>query len=761
MKKIIALSVALLATMGANAQSKLSSDITNMLNSVEQQIAEAQQQNRSNSLDPSAVSSCPVDTAAIQENLVVSFNADGTVRTVDVIATLAEGAICPTAILETKGIRVKDQVRKFVFLEVPTEQLTFLETLEEFVSLTENPVYHPMTDKSRSVINVSNINGIDSESYTFDIPYTGKGVVVGIVDAGMDYNHIAFKDSNGNTRVKKVVDYKNNGSATIATTPEAIAQLTTDGNTDKDKSHGTHVASCAVGSIIDATVDYDGSSKNIVGAGSRKLGGMAPEADIVLCGTYSLTGEHITKSVDEIVKTAKELNEPCVINFSFGTTGTSMYGGWHDGSTQTNSLINEYANEGVIFCMSTANDAINNWTVDKTIPAGGELKFIPRKDIAIASTSRAYIPQQTILINLPQCTNTQALSYELEAVDSITGAVTTLADTPLRNTNGNTIIPSVTFTQSSSHHNWVTGTLSLTKCYFADNSKFLVIKLKNKTASDLRVYVMSGRKDNSGGYLDNLAHTDFPNYEYDKGTADMSINHACSADNLISVGAYTIEPKVRGYKGTSYSLAPGSTLYKQMGGPNSTAGYSSYGRDDFGKAHPDVIAPGTFTVAAYSQYDTSNATVTDKSTWIEQYICAYLTDNSGNNHLFYRNQGTSMASPVVAGIVALWMEACQQYAPDHGYLTTNDVREIIANTSRYSVGGEDIKITSGNNIQLGCGLIDAEAGIRYIKDHFPTAIAGVKANESSTPAIIKKFVGGAIVVEKDGKLYNASGQRVK
>ena len=757
MKKIITLSLALLATVGANAQSKLSSDITNMLNSVEQQIAEAQQQNRSNSLDPSAVSSCPVDTAAIQENLVVSFNADGTVRTVDVIATLAEGAICPTAILEAKGIRVKDQVRKFVFLEVPTEQLTFLETLEEFVSLTENPVYHPMTDKSRSVINVSNINGIDSESHTFDIPYTGKGVVVGIVDAGMDYNHIAFKDSKGNTRVKKVVDYKNNGSATIATTPEAIAQLTTDGNTDKDKSHGTHVASCAVGSIIDATVDYDGSSKNIVGAGSRKLGGMAPEADIVLCGTYSLTGEHITKSVDEIVKTAKELNEPCVINFSFGTTGTSMYGGWHDGSTPTNSLINEYANEGVIFCMSTANDAINNWTVDKTIPAGGELKFIPRKDIAIASTSRAYIPQQTILINLPQCTNTQALSYELEAVDSITGTVTTLADTPLKNTNDNTIIPSVTFTQSSSHHNWVTGTLSLTKCYFADNSKFLVIKLKNKTDSDLRVYAMSGRKDNSG-YLDNLAHTDFPNYEYDKGTADMSINHACSADNLISVGAYTIEPKVRGYKGTSYSLAPGSTLYKQMGGPNSTAGYSSYGRDDFGKAHPDVIAPGTFTVAAYSQYDTSKATVTDKSTWIEQYICAYLTDNSGNNHLFYRNQGTSMAAPITAGVIALWLQAYPK-------LTAENVRTVIQQTSRTSVNGEVINISAGstdqNKLQLGYGLIDAEAGIQYIKDHFPTAIAGVKANESSTPAIIKKFVGGAIVVEKDGKLYNASGQRVK
>ena len=77
------------------------------------------------------------------------------------------------------------------------------------------------------------------------------------------------------------------------------------------------------------------------------------------------------------------------------------------------------------------------------------------------------------------------------------------------------------------------------------------------------------------------------------------------------------------------------------------------------------------------------------------------------------------------------------------------------------MGGEDIKITSGNNIQLGCGLIDAEAGIQYIKDHFPTAISGVNANETKPTDIVKKLVGGKIFIEKNGKLYNASGQRVK
>ena len=749
MKKIITLSLALLATMGAGAQSKLNSTITDMLSNVNQQIAEAQQQNRSNSLDTSGKQSCPVDTAAIQKDMVVSFNADGTVKTVDVVAILADGATCPTATLEARGIKVKDQVRKFVFLTVPADQLEYLETITEFVSLDENTVYHTMTDNTRKVVNVSKINGIDSETYTFDVPYTGKGVVIGVVDAGIDYNNIAFKDSEGYTRIKKVVHYPTSSSTVqVVTTPEGIAALTSDTNSDDDKSHGTHVASCAAGSIVDATVDY--------ALGSRKIGGMAPEADLVLCGVSSLTTQHITKSVEEITKTAKELNEPCVINFSFGTTG-----GWHDGNNSTNKLINDYAGEGVIFCMSTANDAYCKWTVDKTIPADGYLRFIPRKDKPIASTSKAYIPAQTITINLPQCTNSSAISWSFEVVDSITGAVTTLAQTPLKNNSGDVITPSISFTNDASHQNWVRGTLSLTKSYFDDNNKFLVVKLRNATNADLRAYAMSNlhliKIDNKE--TDVFARTDFNGYNYDKGTADISINNACSAENLISVGAYTIEPNITGYDGHEWK--GGTAMIAKVGAANSTAAYSCYGRDDFGKAHPDVIAPGTFLVASYSRYDTSKATVTDESTWNNQYICAYLTGNGDNTYLFYRNQGTSMSSPVVAGIVALWMEACQEYAPDHGYLTTNDVREIIANTSRSSVGGEDINITSGNDIQLGCGLIDAEAGIKYIKDHFPTAIAGVKANESSTPAIIKKFVGGAIVVEKDGKLYNASGQRVK
>lgn len=745
-KKILILSITVLATLGVNAQSKLSSTITDMLASVQQQIAEAQSAQKSMSVATDASQVCHVDTAAIQHDMVVSFNADGTVKTVDVIATLAEGATCPTAALEARGIRMTDQVRRFVFLVVPAEQLEFLETLEAFISLSENAVYHTMTDNTRSIVNVSNINGIDSETYSSDTPYTGKGVVVGIVDMGIDYNHIAFKDSEGNTRVKKVVDCgtAQNDIPTIATTAEDIAALTTDGSTDSDKSHGTHVAGCAAGSVVDATVDYS--------IGSRKLGGMAPEADLVLCGTYSLRDTYIIKSVDEIVKTAEELNEPCVINLSFGAVG-----GWHDGTSNTNTVINEYAKEGVVFCVSTGNDADAAWTVDKTIPAGESLKIIPRKNKSIYSTSTAYFLNQTITFHLPQCTDENDISYSFEVVDSITGDVSTLSDCPLLMLLDPSYEPSVNFRQDAYHNGWVKGSFTLSNCYFEDNRKFLVIKLENKTNSDLRVYAMSDYKV-GGLYQDCFAYTDFPNYEYDRGTAGISINNTCSAENLISVGAYTTNPATTGYDGTTFDGNDRPSMIAMLGRRNSTAAYSNYGRDDFGKMHPDVIAPGTFVVAAYNQYDKSKATVTQKDTWIKQYICAYITDSEKKNHLFFRNQGTSMSVSVVSGIIALWLQAYPK-------LTAEKIREVIKHTSRTSVNGEAIIIHAGstdqNKLQLGYGLIDAEAGLKFISENFvPSAIRGISNTEEPVAKTVKRFLGDKIVIEKNGKRYNTTGQAV-
>ena len=739
--------------LGASAQGKLSSRITDMLSDVNRQISEAQSNSQFKGGMMQVTDQCPVDTMAIKDQMVVSFNADGTVKTVDVLAELAEGATCPTALLESKGIKVYGGTEYFAFLTVPVEQLEFLETVPEFTELFANNVYHPNNDTSRQILNVSNINGIDNSTYTFDQPFTGKGVVVGIIDAGIKYNHRSFKNSDGTFRVKKVVDYSGGGD-NVVTEEADIAALTWDGDTGDDNSHGTHVACSAAGSPVASTIDYD------YGSGSRNLMGMAPEADLVLCGLQSLYENRILKSMQEIISTAQELNEPCVINMSFGNTDAA----WHNGKTAHNKNINNYAKKGVVFCMSSANDAGVAWTVDKTLAKGESVKIIPVKDGNVSSSSRIYHKNQTIEFFMPQCTNKNALTYSFEVVDSITGETTTLANAPLKKVTGAEYTPSISFSADDKNDYWIKGSMTLPKSYFAENSKFLVIKLENTTDEDVRVYAIApslGRNKN-GIRISSLISTDILNYTYDKGTADMSMNLACSAENIITVGAYAYNTRhfyynladFHSYKGNphSYNNAISDTH-------NSTATFSSYGRDDFGKMHPDVIAPGTAIVSAYNSYDTSKANISTNT--LSEFIGAYLKNDAGDyTDLWFVNNGTSMATPIVTGVVALWMQACAEYAPEYGGLDATDVREIIQNTSRTTIEGQDIVISSGNPIQMGYGVIDAEAGIKYIKEHFPTAISGVNANETKPTDIIKKLVGGKIVIEKNGKLYNTSGQQI-
>ena len=93
--------------------------------------------------------------------------------------------------------------------------------------------------------------------------YTGEGVVIGVIDGGIDYNHAAFCHADGTTRIKKVIDFSK-GTKQVYDTDEAIKALTTDDPTD---SHGTHTSAIAGGSDL--------------GNGQQ---GMAPQAELVLCG---------------------------------------------------------------------------------------------------------------------------------------------------------------------------------------------------------------------------------------------------------------------------------------------------------------------------------------------------------------------------------------------------------------------------------------------------------------------------------------------
>ena len=74
----------------------------------------------------------------------------------------------------------------------------------------------------------------------------------------------------------------------------------------------------------------------------------------------------------------------------------------------------------------------------------------------------------------------------------------------------------------------------------------------------------------------------------------------------------------------------------------------------------------------------------------------------GKSYYYADKYGTSMSSPIVAGTIALWLEA----KPD---LDADDIKDIFANTAI-----KDKFVTEGNPNRWGHGKIDAYAGLKYI-----------------------------------------------
>lgn len=183
--------------------------------------------------------------------------------------------------------------------------------------------------KNRFVNRVEENMVLSSTQFSDD---TGKGVIIAIIDSGIDYAHPDFCNSDGSTRILELWDQTLNRVYTQVEINAALQAPTEQQRYElvpsRDISgHGTHVTGIAAG--------------NGRASGGRYVG-VAPESSllIVKLGVAKTNGfprtTELMAAVDYVLRRAEQYQMPVAVNLSFGNN----YGG-HDGR----SLLETYLNE--------------------------------------------------------------------------------------------------------------------------------------------------------------------------------------------------------------------------------------------------------------------------------------------------------------------------------------------------------------------------------------------------------------------------------
>ena len=611
MKSISTLLLAVFMTVTAMAQSKLSGYSQMMLNEC-RAANELMKQNDNAAADISA-SVKGTRGAALKALKKI----DGRSYVAAIVRVADEAQIDELAAL---GVKVEVKAGDCFTAQIPLDAMDDVVNSDNVVRVEIARPAYLFNDNARNMTHHNNTLAGDEAAGIS--PYTGKGVIYGTVDGGIDFNHANFRNPDGSTRflavylpdseagekyTGRVINDGDNDFETAELpgsfffTDEAIKGLTTDCPED---SHGTHTIGTAVGSFDNA------------------YSGFAPDADIIACGTDNLSTANIINGVAYIFDKADELNMPVVVNLSLG-----YYVGLHDGSDLESLIIDRLSGPGKIVCVSAGNAGSDCIHINHTFADSKPLKTIIYNWL---NKINAYIGIYTH----------GSLSAYLAVVGADDGQIyyTTTAKCNADN-------PTVSLPSGISEY--FDGPITMQYIENTPIGNNVYIEAEGKMSSNsYRLALIVEGEDGKELQMWSEAYTEFVsrNFEgYTDGDSEMSINCMACGKESSSVGSYW-------WRGSEDVL--GQISY-----------FSSWGPTIDGRPKPDILAPGQKLISSVSNYDS--------------YTSEYYTEVQsafGRDNYWDSMMGTSMSAPVVSGIIATWLEANPE-------LTPQDIKDIFAETA--------------------------------------------------------------------------------
>lgn len=568
--------------------------------------------------------------------------------------------------LRRNEFRIKSSTKNWIFLTINGKQLKnilnssiskylYTETNEPTNNNDTSRVYHKVDEVQKG------LKGLQSK-------FKGKGVLLGVIDNGMDYTHLDFKDSLGKTRLHSYWDQTNTKSTSRSPQPFNYGDEWT--STDLDNNlftptltdgHGTHVPGIAAGNGR---------------ANGRNLG-MAPEATIIYVQTntkaknWTLT---VSDACDYIFKIADKLNMPCVINISFGVANGS-----HDGSDPASELIEKMldAKPGRIVVAAAGNSGnLTKYHLGNNVNSDTSFFWLKNNASGVAGKNSIWFESWADSVDYANikfsvAANLPGGDYQLRSKTKFITFQDALAypytDT-LFNENG-VKIGKVEYYGSMQNH-----LANMELAIYVDSTNYLY-QFRTTGQGRLDCWTLGTSTKNNEIVSTTPSSLIYPaiiHYVLPDSLQTVYSSYI-SSEKVITVGNVSTKSSY-----ITKDLVSHPSVYL----PSQIHVSSSKGPNRKGVIKPDIVASGTKIFSANpAKYltDPNNITILD----------------IGGSHIL--NSGTSMASPLVAGVAALYLEKCSNAS----YLDFKN--DMISTAKTLAIQG------SMPNNAYGNGEIDALA----------------------------------------------------
>lgn len=555
------------------------------------------------------------------------------------------------SLIEEYGGQIQTIAGNICTATLPFSSIVPLSEQSEILSINAAVEVKPTLDVARVLSNNSLVN--DGQS-PLQKGYTGKGVVVGMIDTGIDFTHPAFY-SDASLSEYRII-YAWNQRANTGTKPQPYnygAEYTTKasilaaGTDNSAEDHGTHTSGIAAGS------GYNTVYK-----------GIAPASDIYAVGT-NMTTTGIIDGVNYIISKANNAGKPCVINLSLGSQM-----GPHDGTSDFDQMLAAKVGPGVIVVGSAGNEGSDPIHIRTSGSALVSTVAVPN----VYGSATSYI--------LADIWGNANKNYRVRIgiYNSSTGALISQTSWLSANYSATLNTTNTSYTIQLGYgknptNNKYNATVYVQASPFVSGESVL-ISIDPLTNTFVDMWATNATFSNVLTGMSGLV----------SGNSDYTVGEIGGvANDIISVGAYVSKNQWKAINGATYNFNPVPVV-------GTIASFSSKGPTADGRIKPDIAAPGTAIVSSVNHFSSEYGSTYPLSV-------AMKTVNS-TNYYWGVMQGTSMSAPLVTGTLALWMEA-------YPNLTPQQVKQIFALTAKQNTSA---RLAYPNNT-WGCGVLDSYAGI--------------------------------------------------